>query len=92
MLKADFKEHPILISETIYSLQPQRERLVEMMFESFEVPALFLAKQSVLSAFSLGKSTALVVDMGANSTRVVPVIDGYALHKRKQCSGAVGGL
>jgi len=34
------------------------------MFESFNVPCLFIAKSGVLSAFSCGKSTCLVMDMG----------------------------
>lgn len=41
-----------------------RERLTELVFEKFESPALFLSKGGVLSAFSCGKASALVIDVG----------------------------
>jgi actin-like protein 6A len=49
------------------------------MFETYKVPAFFLSKAPVLSAFANGRSTALVIDSGANQTSAVPVHDGYAL-------------
>lgn len=60
---------------------PQREKVAEVMFETFRVPALYLARAPVLSAFSVGRATALVIDVGAASTRVSPVYDGYVLGK-----------
>lgn len=51
------------------------------MFEKFEVPALFLAKNAVLSAFASGKANALVVEAGAGMTLATPVHDGYVLQK-----------
>jgi actin-related protein len=43
------------------------------------VPALFIAKNAVLSAFSFGRTTALVIDCGGSTTSVCPVHDGHAL-------------
>ena len=43
------------------------------------MPALFLAKSAVLGAFSAGRGTALVLDIGHGGSRVVPVIDGYSM-------------
>ena len=51
------------------------------MFEKYEVPALFLCKDSVLSSFACGRSTALVLDCGNARTIATPVHDGYALQK-----------
>eukprot|EP00955_Chlamydomonas_euryale_P092471 364708-Chlamydomonas_euryale.AAC.14 len=42
--------------------------MVELMFEKFDCPALFLARNSVLSAFATAKQTALVVDSGHEAT------------------------
>jgi hypothetical protein len=53
------------------------------MFERFKSPALFVAKDSVLSAFACGKTTALVVDVGAEVTTVAPVQDGWLETKGK---------
>lgn len=55
--------------------------MIEIMFEKYKVPAVFVAKNAVLSAFSCGRSTALVLDSGGGSTCVAPVHDGYVLQK-----------
>lgn len=50
-----------------------REKMTEIMFEQFDVPALFLAVQSVLSLYSSGKTTGLVLDSGDGVTHTVPI-------------------
>ena len=49
------------------------------MFE--QAPAVFLAKNPVLTSFASGKATSLVVDIGGQGTCVTAVHDGYALTK-----------
>ena len=44
-----------------------------------QVPAFFLVKSAVLSAFANGRFSGVVVDSGASHTSAVPVIDGYVL-------------
>lgn len=51
------------------------------MFEKYHIPAFFLCKNAVLSAFAHGRSTGLVLDSGATHTSAVPVHDGYVLQK-----------
>ncbi|RRT71719.1 hypothetical protein B296_00035226 [Ensete ventricosum] len=62
-------------------------RAAELMFESYKVPALFLAKNAVLTSFASGRATSLVVDSGGGSTTVAAVHDGYVL--QKHCSSMV---
>ncbi|RLN93000.1 hypothetical protein BBJ28_00016429 [Nothophytophthora sp. Chile5] len=62
------------------------EKYLEMMFESFNVPAFYMAKDAMLDAFAVGRSAALVAELGAGATRVVPVYDGYALQRPAQYS------
>jgi len=71
--------HPLLVSESIDNPSENREKLCQMLFETMECPAIFLARDAMLSALAMGRTTALVVECGAGSTRVVPVHDGYAL-------------
>eukprot|EP01137_Pigoraptor_chileana_P021065 Opistho-2@84306 len=80
-LRADPSQHPLLISEPSWTTRAVRERMVEIAFERHKVPALFLAKIAVLTAFSMGRYAGLVVDSGASQTSVVPVYDGFMLHK-----------
>lgn len=65
------------------------EKYLELMFEKFDVPAFYLAEDAVLDAFAFGRSCALVVEIGAGAARVVPVFDGYALHRPAQFSSAL---
>jgi actin-related protein len=62
----------------LYSKE-SREKILQLAFEKFQVPAAFLSRDSVLSSFTAGKSTSLIVDIGASSARITPVFDGYAL-------------
>ncbi|XP_042515364.1 actin-related protein 4 [Macadamia integrifolia] len=80
-LLIDPKEHPMLLAEPSSNTQQQRERTAELMFERYKVPALFLAKNAVLTSFASGRATSLVVDSGGGSTTVAPVHDGYVLQK-----------
>ncbi|KAE9611197.1 putative Actin family [Lupinus albus] len=80
-LSIDPKEHPMLLAEPSSNTQQQRERAAELMFEKYKAPALFLAKNAVLTSFASGRATSLVVDCGGGSTTVVPVHDGYVLQK-----------
>merc|ERR1712045_300216 len=79
IIKSESEQHPVLFSEAPWNQKPRREKLTEIMFEKYNVPAFFLVKNAVLSAFANGRSTALVVDSGATHTSAVPVHDGYVL-------------
>ncbi|KAI4347161.1 hypothetical protein L6164_007999 [Bauhinia variegata] len=89
-LLIDPKEHPMLLAEPSSNTQQQRERTAELMFEKYNVPALFLAKNAVLTSFASGRATSLVVDCGGGSTIIAPVHDGYVLQKAVATS-RIGG-
>jgi hypothetical protein len=89
-LNADPSKHPVILSESTFALPQQRERIIDLMFQRYNVPAVYLAKSAVLQAFSDGRASAVVVDMGASCTRVTPVVDGYAL-TRAHAMSEVGG-
>ena len=64
-----------------WNVRPKREKLTELMFEKYNIPAFFLCKNAVLTAFANGRSTGLVIDSGATQTSAVPVHDGYVLQQ-----------
>lgn len=80
-LRVDPKDHPILFTEPSLHNKENRLKLTEIMFEKYGIPAMFICKSAVLSAFSCGRSTCLVFDSGHSQTTAVPVHDGYALQK-----------
>lgn len=57
---------------------------------SYGHPAIFIAKTAVAATFAAGRHSALVVDIGAEGTRVTPVHDGYVLAAGVQ-SFEIGG-
>ena len=59
-MRAVASERPVLIAEASWSTAKERRGLMELMFEKFGVPAMFPAKNAMLSAFSAGRATALV--------------------------------
>ena len=78
--------HPLLVAEPAYSPAAQREKMAELLFETLGAPAAYLARAPVLAAFSMGRSSAVVVDIGASSTRTTPVHDGYILNSERGSS------
>ena len=89
-LKIDPEEYPVLLAEAPVNPKEAREKTVEILFEKFNVPAVFLAKSATLSAFSIGRPSALVVDVGHDGTVTSAVHDGYVLQKSVR-RGQVGG-
>jgi actin-related protein len=78
-LRVDPKDHPVLLTETALNRKPDRERLTQLMFETFHVPGMYLAIESVLSLYASGRTTGMVLVSGAGVTTAVPAYEGYAL-------------
>lgn len=66
-----FESQTFPLPSTSFVYQPQ-----EIMFEKFGVPAEFMSKDAVLAAFSIGRTTAALADVGGDTTVVTPVVDG----------------
>jgi len=80
-LRLPVKETPLLFTEGSIHNKELRLKLTEFLFEKLEAPSIFLCKDSVLSSFACGRSTAIVLDSGAEFTTATPIHDGYALQK-----------
>ena len=72
-------DRPVLTCDQGFSKEWQKAKMTEVMFEKFQVPAFFIGHTAALSAFSLGRHTALVVDCGGGGCTATPVIDGMIL-------------
>ncbi|XP_012873574.1 PREDICTED: actin-related protein T1-like [Dipodomys ordii] len=72
-------EHPLLMTE--HSLNPRdtREKMLEIMFENFDVPAFYLFNHAVAALYASGNITGLVVDSGDGVTCTVAIYEGYSL-------------
>ncbi|XP_051821640.1 actin-3 isoform X1 [Antechinus flavipes] len=79
VLRVDPEEHPLLVTESITNPKANKEKLVEIMFETFGVPALYVAIQDILSLFSSGRTTGFVVNSGDQVTYHVAINGGYIM-------------
>jgi actin-related protein len=73
------EEHVVLMSEAPNAPKAHREKMTQMLFETFNVPAMQIFPAPALDLYCSGRTTGLVVSMGAATISAVPVYEGYVL-------------
>ena len=70
------QEESIVLVEPILNSRLMRERLTQLMFETFNVSSYFVTDSATASLYAIGKTSGIVVDMGHEKIDVAPVLDG----------------
>ena len=79
-LRVNPNEHPVLLTEPPLNKNQNKEKMAELMFDTFNVPAMYISMQAILSLYASGRTTGIVVDSGDGVTHIVPVYEGFAIH------------
>ncbi|PVV04832.1 hypothetical protein BB560_000656 [Smittium megazygosporum] len=73
------EEHPVLLTEAPLNPETNREAVAQIFFETFNVPAMYISIQAVLSLYASGKTTGMVLDSGDGVSHTVPVVEGFTI-------------
>ncbi|PIA28517.1 hypothetical protein AQUCO_06900055v1 [Aquilegia coerulea] len=73
-------EGQILFTEPLSTPKAARERLVQMMFETFNVSGFYASEQAVLSLYAVGRISGCTVDIGHGKIDIAPVCEGAVQH------------
>ncbi|KAM6160890.1 LOW QUALITY PROTEIN: actin, cytoplasmic-like [Erethizon dorsatum] len=75
------EEHPLMVTESPLNPTSTKEKMCQILFETFNVPALSLINQGVLSLYASGQTSGTTIESGEGMTYFVPIIDGCPLHQ-----------
>jgi actin, other eukaryote len=76
-LKIEPEERYVMLTEAPQNPKKNREKILQIMFERFNVPASYVAVQGVLSLYASGRTTGIVLDIGDGVTHCIPIFEGY---------------
>lgn len=78
-MKINPKNSKVLLTEPPMNPKENREKMVQVMFETYGFQGVYIAIQAVLTLYAQGLLTGVVVDSGDGVTHIVPVYEGFSL-------------
>ncbi|TMS04350.1 Actin-related protein 2-A [Larimichthys crocea] len=78
-LNIDSRNCKILLTEPPMNPTKNREKIIEVMFETYQFSGVYIAIQAVLTLYAQGLLTGVVVDSGDGVTHICPVYEGFSL-------------
>ncbi|XP_071137572.1 actin-like [Mytilus edulis] len=73
------EDHPVLLTESPLIPKSNREKMAEIIFETFHSPAMYVATQSLMSLYASCRTTGIVLSSGDGVTNTVPFFEGNAI-------------
>lgn len=79
-LKVDTRGRKILLTEAPLNPKKNRARMCQTMFEKYGFDGVYVVTQAVLSLYSQGLASGVVIDSGDGVTHIVPVYQSVVLN------------
>lgn len=77
----DASEHPLMMTEETWNTLKNKAAAAQIAFESLHVPLFSLVKTPLAQLYHMGQSSGLVIDVGASTASVTPILDGIIQQK-----------
>lgn len=69
-------DHPLVLTEQPWNTAKNKAAAAQIAFENLDVPLFSLVKSPLAQLYHMGRSSGLVVDVGAGVASVTPILDG----------------
>ncbi len=80
----DLSQYPVFYCESPFIQRETKEYIARLFFETHRVRSLIMMPTPLLSLFSVGLTTGLVIESGDGLTWIVPIINGKIVHHAVQ--------
>lgn len=84
------EDHPLLLTHSPFAPISDREKMLQVVFETFQVPSTTLAVDAVLALYAAGRTEGIVLDSGYGTTHAVPSTKGIAIPDAMLCLDLAG--
>ncbi|KAJ5071049.1 actin-7-related [Anaeramoeba ignava] len=78
-LKVDPKNHPFMMNDIPFSSKSSKEKICQIMFETFDFPSFYMKNSTNLALYSSGRVTGIVFDIGHGITSLEPIYEGHEI-------------
>ncbi|KAL3861205.1 hypothetical protein ACJMK2_007257 [Sinanodonta woodiana] len=75
VLRVAPEEYRTMLTEAPFNPKANREKMTQIMFETFKTKAFYIGIQAILSLYASGQTTGIVFDSGDGVTQVVPIFE-----------------
>ncbi|CDW80293.1 actin i [Stylonychia lemnae] len=78
-LRVASEEYNVIMSEVPFQSPADREKMAQLMFETFNVSGFYLGNQGLFSVYGSGRQSGVFCESGASVTHTIPVSDGVVI-------------
>ena len=80
VLRRDPEETQVLMTEKPMNPQVNREKMAEIMFETFNTPSFYISLDAELTLIAAGRTTGVILDIGHEVTYSTPIYENKCFH------------